>query len=340
MEKRKEEPIRLVFIGTSALGAPALQNLSQDPRFRIIEVITQPDKPAGRGLCLKPPELKQTALDLGLQVFQPATLRSPELIDDLRRMELDVIATAAYGLWIPEEVFNLPPKRTLNLHPSALPRHRGAAPVVSAILEGDREAGLSVLFVEDEMDAGDILGQISLPINPDETTNSIMNRCAEAGRTFFPDIIYRWVKGGITPKVQDHKQSSWFGRMEKKYGRIDWSRPAEEIERRCRALSPWPGSYTFFKGKRLLIHRGIARPAPADLSVETAPGQVVNTEDGPAITAGEGLFYPALLQLEYQKKLPFRDFLNGQRDFIGGFPGIGENYSFAIQFAFARFPKI
>ena len=176
-----------------------------------------------------------------------------QVLAAIKALRPDLIAVAAYGQWIPESVFNLPPKRSLNLHPSLLPLHRGAAPVVSAILAGDNQVGLSVLFVEDEMDVGDLLAQMSVPIEEDDTTGVVMAKLAKIGAPFFIDTLADWVAGKITPKPQDHALATWIDRLKKEEGLIDWTWSAAKIARRCRALSPWPGTCTFFEGRRLLI---------------------------------------------------------------------------------------
>ncbi|MBA7550407.1 Methionyl-tRNA formyltransferase [subsurface metagenome] len=224
---------------------------------------------------------------------------------------------AAYGHWIPSEIFDHPPKRSLNLHPSLLPRHRGAAPVVSTILSGEKEVGISVLFVEDEMDTGDLLAQIKLPIQENDTTGSVMSKCAEAGGRFFVDTIAGWVDGKIVPKPQDHSLATWFGRMKKEEGLINWTLPAEEIVRRCHALSPWPGAYTFFEGRRLIIRQASVLNNPSGYTVDSEPGRIVCIDSEVGVITGDGLLRIDILQLSCRKPLILDEFLRGQRHFIG-----------------------
>lgn len=309
--------IRVLYMSTPEFGVPALRLLAKDRRFELVGVVTQPDKPAGRGLKLTPPPIKVEAQRLGVRVLQPLSLRTPEAQATIRALAPDVGAVAAYGQWIPAQVFDLPPKRTLNLHPSLLPRHRGAAPVVSAILAGENEVGLSVLFIEDEMDAGDLLAQTTVPLGPDDTAGSMMAKLAEIGATFFVDTLAAWVAGDIIPRIQDHIRSTWIDRLQKQAGCVDWTLPAGEIARRCRAFSPWPGTFTFFEGRRLLIHR--ARPLSESGAAPgaAAPGTVFQAGDQVTVTAGEGLLRLDRLQLESRRVLDAADFVRGRPGFVG-----------------------
>ena len=308
---------RLLFFGTPELGIPALERLVEDLRFEVIGVVTQPDKPAGRGLKPKQPPLKTAAVRLGLPVLQPASLKTPAVLEEIRKMEPDLIAVAAYGLWIPEEIFNLPPKRSLNLHPSLLPRHRGAAPVVSAILAGEKEAGMSVLFIEDEMDAGDVFSQITIPISDSDTAGSVMAKCALAGSRFFVDTLAGWIDGTITPKKQDHRKSTWIDRLKKEEGLIDWTSEAVELKRRCRAFNPWPGTFTFFGNRRLLIHKVSVIDKTGNGPSETEPGRVIRHGTDICVVTGKGLLSLESVQLEYRRVVMIGEFIHGQPGFIG-----------------------
>ena len=306
---------RILYISTPEFGIPSLQLLARDPRFQVVGVVTQPDKPAGRGLRLSPPPIKAAALDLGLPLLQPPSLNDPSVQAAIAVMAPDVAAVAAYGQWIPAEVFDLPPKRSLNLHPSLLPRHRGAAPVPGALLAGDEEVGLSVLFVEEEMDVGDLLAQMAVPVGEEDTAGSLMARLAHLGAPFFVEALARWVAGDIEPQPQDHTLATWIGRMPKSEGLVDWSRPAVEIARACRAFSPWPGTFTFYGGKRLLIHR--AAPLDAALPPGAVPGTVLCHGPGLAVVTGNGLLRLDRIQLEGRRILDAMELARGQQELAG-----------------------
>ena len=308
---------RVLYTGTPEFGVPTLRLLAEDGRFEVAGVVTQPDKPAGRGLRLRPPPVKVAALELGLPVLQPPSLRTPEAQAAIRALEPDVGAMVAYGQWMPAEVFDLPPKRTLNLHPSLLPRHRGAAPVPAALLAGDREVGLSVHFVEDEMDAGDVLAQLAMPVAEDDTAGSMMARLAEVGAPFFVEALAGWVGGELTPRPQDHCQATWIDRLEKSAGLLNWTLPAEQLARCCRAFSPWPGTYTFYEGQRLLVHRAQPIQFPNGILPVGEPGTVVQAGAGVAVVTGDGLLRLERLQLEGRRPLDVQAFVRGQRAFVG-----------------------
>jgi len=308
---------RVLYMSTPEFGIPTLRLLVEDDRFDLVGVVTQPDKPAGRGLKLTPPPIKVAALKLGRPVLQPASLRTPEALAAIKALRPDLIAVAAYGQWIPESVFNLPPKRSLNLHPSLLPLHRGAAPVVSAILAGDSQLGLSVLFVEDEMDVGDLLAQMRTPIGNDDTTGTVMTELAQVGAPFFVDTIADWVAGKITPQPQDHALATWIDRLKKEQGLIDWTWSAAKIARRCRAFNPWPGIYTFFEGRRLLIHRAAPVPLSAASGSVAEQGSVLRLDSEVAVVTGDGALRLDVVQLAGQRSLAIDDFVRGQRTFIG-----------------------
>ena len=313
--------VRVLYMSTPAFGVPTLKLLAADDRFDVVGVITQPDKPAGRGLRLAPPPVKLAALDLGIPVLQSPSLRDIEFQALVRKLEPEVGAVAAYGQWIPAEIFDLPPKRSLNLHPSLLPRHRGAAPVLGTILAGDPEVGLSVLFVEDEMDVGDLLAQVAVPLTEEDTTGNMMARLAEIGAPLFVEALAGWVAGEITPVQQDHSKATWIGRLTKSEGLIDWTQPAVEIARRCRAFDPWPGTFTFFNGKRLLIHGAKALPAESANLAGAGPGTVLKDESRIVVVTGDGALRLDEVQLENRRRIPVADLERGQRDFIGSILG-------------------
>ncbi|MDH7488695.1 MAG: methionyl-tRNA formyltransferase [Anaerolineae bacterium] len=306
---------RVVFMGSGDFGIPALQALHQQSWGELVALVTQPDKPAGRGMKLRPAPIKEAAMALGIPVLQPVRLRTAESIEAIRALAPDVIVVAAYGQWIPPEVFAAPPFRSLNIHPSLLPRHRGAAPVMSAILAGDRETGVTIILVAEEMDAGDILSQVSLPILPDDTTGSLMRKLADLGAALIVETLPRWLAGQIQPVPQDHSKATWFRQVSKEAGLIDWTEPAEVIWRKVRAFNPWPSAYTFLNGRRLIVHR--AMPMPGGRPQPPAPGEVAIYPQGPAVGTGTTPLLLLEVQLEGKKRISGKEFLAGQRGLAG-----------------------
>jgi len=300
---------------TSAdFGIPAFEKLLAQPWCEMAALITQPDSPAGRGQKLSQLPVKEAALARGVQVLQPPRLRTPEATQQIRELSPELLVVAAYGQWIPREIFDMPPHRSLNIHPSLLPRHRGAAPAMSAILAGDQETGVTILRVAEEMDAGDILAQFRILIAPQDTTGTIMDKLAVLGAELIADVAIRWLRGEIQPVPQNHEEATWFSRIKKEQGRIDWTLPAEQIWRQVRAYNPWPSAYTAYRGKRLVVHA--AEPA-GDPGGTFAPGQIVRLPHGPAVATGQGALLLRQVQLEGKRSVSIAEFMAGQREFIG-----------------------
>ena len=216
--------MRVILMSTPDFGRPTLRALL-DRGYDVVGLICQPDKPAGRGLRLTPPPMKQAALAWGIPVLQPASLSTAEARQQVSALRPDLILVAAYGKFIPDTILELAPIGALNLHPSLLPRWRGACPVPAAILAGDRETGVTIHFVVNEMDAGAILGQAAMPITEHDRAGDLMARLAVLGADLYVATIEGWLAGRITPQTQDHTQAIWCDRLRKQDGRLDWTRP-------------------------------------------------------------------------------------------------------------------
>lgn len=309
------DPYRIAFMGSGDFGIPALQALHRQPWAQLLALITQPDKPSGRGRKVKATPIKEEATALGIPVLQPATLRSPDAIAEIQALRPDVIVVAAYGQWIPPEVFAFPPFHSVNIHPSLLPRHRGAAPAMSAILAGDTETGVTIILVSEEMDAGDILNQAKMPISPEDTTGSLMQKLAHLGASLILDTLPRWLTGQMQPIPQDHSQATWFKRVGKEAGLIRWTESADAIWRKVRAFNPWPSAYTFLGGKRLIIHR--AMPILSDTACPLAPGEIALHREGPAVGTGTVPLLLLEVQPEGKRRMTGKEFLAGQRALQG-----------------------
>jgi methionyl-tRNA formyltransferase len=236
-------PIRVVFFGTPAYAVPALRALASDPRFVIALVVTQPDRPAGRGRTLKAPAVKAAAESMGLPIYQPESLRSPEARVPLEEAEADLFVVAAYGLIFGKKTLCIPARGCLNLHASLLPEYRGASPVTAAILQGDPETGVTLMRMEQGLDTGDIIATASIPVLPDDTTGTLTGRLAVTGAELAVDAIPRWLDGEIKETPQP-AGATIVRPLIKADGWIDWSGSAEAIERQIRAMQPWPRAWT------------------------------------------------------------------------------------------------
>lgn len=308
-----EIKLRIVFMGTPQFAVPALEQLVLEG-CDVAAVYTQPDKEAGRGRMPLAPPVKRAALALGLRVEQPVSLKQADAVQQLADFRPDVIVVAAYGKILPSGVLSLPPHGVLNIHPSLLPRFRGASPVASAILAGNQFTGVSVMLLDEGMDTGPVLARAQVSISLLDTAGSMTDKLARVGANLLLDVIPRWLKGELVAQAQDESQATLTRKFEKEDGEIDWSLPAKEISLRVRAFTPWPGTYTRWQGKQVKITRAV--PLPAATAVK--PGQVVSLGEGKlGIGTGDGILGVLQVQLEGKREMTAAAFLNGQRDFLG-----------------------
>lgn len=246
----------VIFMGTPRFAVPSLRALVQGPYM--ITVVTQPDRPAGRGGKLTPPPVKIAAQEFSLPVLQPESLRDPEFRARLAEMRPEVTVLVAYGEYIAPALLDLPRRGSINLHPSLLPMWRGSTPIQSAILAGDEVTGVSIILMDKGLDTGPLLAQREVPIEPEETTQQLSERLAAIGADLLIETLPRWLRGEIEPVPQPEEGATLTRTLKKEDGLIDWNMPAEETARRVRALQPWPGTYTYWQGRLLKILR--ARP--------------------------------------------------------------------------------
>jgi len=307
--------LRVLFMGTPEFAVPPLEALIRH-HFELVAVYTQPDRPAGRGRTLSFPPVKKAALDSGLRVMQPSSLKDPEEVAKVAQLRPDVIVVAAYGKLLPPSVLDIPRHGCLNIHPSLLPRYRGASPVAAAILEGDASTGVSIMLLDRGLDTGPVLAQERVEILPEDTTGSLSARLSELAARMLPDVLRGWVRGAVTPRPQNEAEASYTEPLSKEDGEIDWRRPAVEIWRRVRAFQPWPGAYTRWRGKRLEITAAAPLPGKGTL----AAGTVVAIDKGEVafgVGTGNGVLGVAQVQLEGRQAMSSVDFLRGQRQFMG-----------------------
>jgi methionyl-tRNA formyltransferase len=311
--------LRIVFMGTPSFAVPVLSALS-DAGHEIVGIYTQPDRPAGRGRRTTPTGVKVAALERGLQVYQPASLRKDETArSEIAALEPDVIAVAAYGLYIPAETLVGPPLGCLNVHPSLLPRYRGSSPVATAILDGESVTGVTVMCVTEEMDAGPIVAQQDTAIGPEETTPDLTARLFEVGAELLVEILPSWRRGDIEAREQDESLATATRRLSREDGRVDWSRSAMETARRVRALHPWPGSFTQWRGRLLKIIEAFVYDGTAPGVIPE--GEVVAVPDGIGVSTGSGVLALKTIQIEGRRPTGAREFVEGHKDFVGSVLG-------------------
>jgi methionyl-tRNA formyltransferase len=303
---------RIVFMGTPEFAVTILDALTRTTH-NIVGVYTRADQPAGRGKQLQPSPIKQLAAARGLPIFQPPTLRQPDYIAQLRDLTPDVIIVAAYGLILPRDVLMFPPHGCVNTHASLLPRHRGAAPIVAALLAGDAETGITLMRIDEGLDTGPILAQHAIPIDDDDTTGTLTPKLANLAAELFSETLPRILAGEIVPQPQDHARATMFKQIKKEEGLIDWTRPATEMARRVRAFNPWPSAFTFWNGVPMKIVRAEASSGKTDAE----PGHVTQIGKEIAVTTGDGALILREVQLAGKRVMKIEEFVRGQREFVG-----------------------
>lgn len=303
--------MKIVFMGTPTFAVPVLQKLLE-AGHDVIAVYSQPDRPSGRGNKLTRTPVKQFALDNELEVRQPKSLRSQEVQAELASLLPEVIVVAAYGLFLPLPVLELPPLGCLNIHPSLLPKYRGPSPVVTAILNGDNVTGVTIMKLDEGMDSGPILAQREVPIGDYETAPELTERLFGVGADLLIDTLQAWASERIEAHPQDDRQATITSLVKKEDGEIDWNSSPEHITRMIRAYQPWPGTFTHWNGKLLKIFRASATDGKAP------HGRIVSLgDDRLGIGTSDGVLEVTSLQIEGKKAMAVSEFLLGNRDFLG-----------------------
>ncbi len=304
--------MRIVFCGTPEFAVPALRQLIAEPDFTVEAVVTQPDRPRGRGQRVASSPVKDVALDAGLHVYQPEKIKSDSAFEFFKRAAADAVVIIAYGQIIPQRLIEIPRLGWINLHGSLLPKYRGAAPVNWAIVNGEQMTGLTTMQIDAGLDTGPILLQQPIEIRADETAPELAERMAEAGAPLVAESLRKLSRGEITPRTQDHSQATRASLLKKEDGRLDWNLTAQQIYNRIRGLQPWPGAYTNFRGQ--LCHVW-GRPATSmKAALGAAPGTLTLAEGEMRVACGEGTWLRLEhVQLEGRKRITAREFANGAR---------------------------
>ncbi|WP_372682279.1 methionyl-tRNA formyltransferase [Desulfosarcina sp.] len=302
-------PLKIVFMGTPDYAVPSLRAL-HDSGHKIVAVVTQPDRPKGRGRRLAPPPVKDIAVHYGYPVLQPEKVRTHAFHEAMTRLAPDLFIVVAFGQILPQRLLDIPGIGSINVHASLLPRYRGAAPIQWAIINGDRETGVTTMMMDKGMDTGDILLMEKTAIGPDETAVDLNLRLSEMGARTLIRTLERLQNGSLERAPQDHTQATYAPMLKKKDGKIDWSMPAERIECLIRGVTPWPGAYTFSDGMRLKIYKaGVLKreiSVPPGTILECIPGEL-------RVATGKWVIAIQEIQGDSGKRLPIDDFLCGCR---------------------------
>jgi methionyl-tRNA formyltransferase len=304
--------LRIVFCGTPEFAVPSLRRLAERPEFSVEAVITQPDRPRGRGQKVSSSPVKEAALEIGLHVYQPETIKSDSSQEFLKRVAPDAVVIIAYGQIIPARLLTIPRLGWLNLHGSLLPHYRGAAPIHWAIANGETITGLTTMQIDAGMDTGPTLLRHEVEIEPDETAPELAERMSAIGAVLIAESLLRFDRGEVAPTPQEEKGLSYAPILKKEDGRIDWTRTAKQIYDRMRGFTPWPGSYSTFRGQKCHLS---ARPETHGAAEEQiTPGKIVTSAKEIYIVCGAGTCLRLeSVQIEGRKKISAREFANGAR---------------------------
>jgi methionyl-tRNA formyltransferase len=303
--------LKIIFCGTPAFALPSLRDLIAQTDFQIAGVVTQPDRPRGRGKEVASSPVKDAAAAAGIPVYQPQKIRAEESYEYFRDAAPDVVVIIAYGQIIPARLIEIPRLGWINLHGSLLPKYRGAAPIHWAIAKGETRTGLTTMQIDAGLDTGPMLLKHETEIAPDETAPELYARLAEAGAPLIVETLRGLASGTITPTPQDNSQATLAPPLKKDDGRINWSLPAQTIYNRIRGFHPWPGAFTTFRGKQCAIW---GKPAPDQSGVTSTPGTIrANSADVDVTCGAETALRLEFVQLEGRNKISAREFANGAR---------------------------
>jgi methionyl-tRNA formyltransferase len=294
-------------MGSPEFALPALRNLAG--KYEVVGVVTQPDRASGRGRELKAPPVKTLAQELNIPVMQPEKLREPGAMEQLQQWAPHLIVVAAFGQILKREVLELPPYGCINTHASLLPRWRGAAPVNAAILAGDGETGVTIMKMDVGLDTGPMLAKVSTPITRDDTTGSILERLSTLGASLLMQTLPGYISGALIPEPQSEEGATYAPMLKKEDGHLDFSRPAVELERRVRAMNPWPGAWFEWNGAILKV-----ACASVGEGLPGQPGTRFVVEGRPAIITVKGSLVLEEVQPSGKKIMPGKSFLSGARD--------------------------
>ena len=302
-----KDKFTIIFMGTPDFAVPTLHLLSQKG-YDVALVVTQPDRPKGRGRKLVPPPVKVKALELNLEVTQPSTLKSKEFTDQIKRIQPDFLVVIAFGHILSEKILQLPKFGAINIHASLLPEYRGPAPIQWAIINGDSQTGITTMFMDKGMDTGNVLLTEKEPILPEDTAATLHDRLANSGADLLIRTLKDYAAHKLKPIVQDHSKATYAPLLKKQDGHIDWQRPAEELEPFIRGMTPWPGAFTFHNETRLKIFK--AAPIPENIS--EAAGTILKAfPDELRVATGRGALSILEIQGPSGKRLDVADFLRG-----------------------------
>lgn len=304
--------MKIVYMGTPDFAVNPLHALAE-AGYEVAGVITQPDKPKGRGKTMLPTPVKEEAMKHGFPVYQPVKVRDPEFLQVLEKMEPDIIVVAAFGQIIPKSILELPKYGCINIHASLLPKYRGAAPIQQAVIDGEKESGVTIMRMGTGLDTGDMISKIVVPIAKDETGGTLFDKLAEAGAKLLVETLPHIFDGtAVYEKQPEESPTPYAGMITKQMGLINFGKSAAELERLVRGLNPWPSAFTFWNGKTLKVWESFVVKSEETGAEKSEPGTVVKTDKkGIYVACGEDVLVLSQVQLEGKKRMDADAFLRG-----------------------------
>lgn len=304
--------IKIIYMGTPEFAVPAFDTLVQNG-YKIITAITAPDKPVGRKQILTPPPIKIETEKNNIPVLQPEKIKEQKWTEKIKELNPDLIIVCAYGQIIPKEILDIPKLGSINIHPSLLPKYRGASPIQYAILNNEKETGVTMMLMDEQMDHGPIITNHKIQITKHKITyKELEKELAELGAKLLIEILPKWISGEIQPQEQNHDEATFAKIIKKEDGKINWNESAEKIDAKIRAFNPWPGTFTNFNGKILKILETENAESEENLPI----GQVFKIGNDIAIKCGNGALKIKSLQVEGKKPMDIKNFINGYPNFI------------------------
>ena len=298
--------MRVVFMGTPDFSVPALENIAK--RYEVVAVVTQQDRPKGRGHKMQYTPVKEKAIELEIPVYQPKRVKDPEFVDILKTLKPDVIVVIAFGQILSKEILELPKHGCINVHASLLPKYRGAAPIQWAVINGDKKSGVTTMYMAEGLDTGDIIDTSEIVLDEKETGGSLFDKLADLGGKLILNTLDKLETGTATRTRQDDARSTYAGKITKELGKIDFTKSAVEIERLIRGLNPWPSAFTYMDDKMLRIWNADV----LEETVEEEPGTITEVNKKfIKVATGEGYLLLKEIQLEGKKRMDVTSFLNG-----------------------------
>ncbi|MFH1565432.1 MAG: methionyl-tRNA formyltransferase [bacterium] len=305
LEKNKTS---VVFIGTPDFAVPVLESIINDERLDLKAVITQPDKEVGRKKIITPPPVKMYSQKNNFTVLQPKKIKDANFIEQLKKINPDLIVVAAYGQILPREIIEMPKYGCINIHASLLPKYRGASPIQTAILNGDEKTGITIMKMDEGLDTGDIISQKETEIKNSDTAQDLHEKLSSLGAKLLIKTLPNYLSGKIKPQAQDNSRAALTKIITKKDGEIDFNKSAKEIECKLRAFTPWPGIYTFFGDKKLKI---LKLKIEEQINPLIPAGKLHEAENNLIVNCGNGALILEEIQLEGKQKISGKEFING-----------------------------